>query len=61
MLFNSVDYLVFLPLVFLVHHALPARFRWAALLAGSYERDGTRRGTFRMMRAGAVEARERRR
>jgi D-alanyl-lipoteichoic acid acyltransferase DltB (MBOAT superfamily) len=36
MLFNSVDYLVFFPLVFVAHHALPPRFRWAALLAGSY-------------------------
>lgn len=27
-----------------------------ALLTGRYERDGTRRGTFRMMRSGAIEA-----
>jgi hypothetical protein len=32
-----------------------------ALLVGSYERDGTRRGTFRMMRSGAIEAPGRRR
>ena len=36
MLFNSFAFLLFLPLVVGVHHALPGRFRWAWLLAASY-------------------------
>src|SRR5438046_3790547 len=36
MLFNSIEYLIFLPLVALGFFALPARFRWAWLLAASW-------------------------
>ncbi len=36
MLFNSLAYAVFLPLVTLVYFVLPHRFRWAALLVFSY-------------------------
>ena len=35
MLFNSLSYAVFLPLVCLVYFALPQKYRWAALLAFS--------------------------
>lgn len=35
MLFNSLNFLIFLPVVFAVHYSLPARFRWAWLLAAS--------------------------
>ncbi|MBQ3374563.1 MAG: MBOAT family protein [Oscillospiraceae bacterium] len=36
MLFNSIAFLIFLPLVFAVHWLLPHRFRWILLLAASY-------------------------
>jgi alginate O-acetyltransferase complex protein AlgI len=36
MLFNSVEYLVFLPIVVAGFFALPSRFRWAWLLAASW-------------------------
>jgi D-alanyl-lipoteichoic acid acyltransferase DltB (MBOAT superfamily) len=36
MLFNSVEYLIFLPVVVAGFFALPARFRWAWLLAASW-------------------------
>jgi len=36
MLFNSVEYLVFLPVVVAGFFALPARYRWAWLLAASW-------------------------
>ena len=36
MLFNTLEYLLFLPLVALLHFALPHRFRWALLLLASY-------------------------
>lgn len=36
MSFNSPEYLLFLPLVFALHWALPHRFRWALLLAASW-------------------------
>jgi len=36
MQFNSLEYVIFLPLVFLLHFLLPHRFRWVLLLAGSY-------------------------
>lgn len=36
MLFNSLAYIIFLPLVVLVYYLLPAKYRWALLLAGSY-------------------------
>ena len=34
--FNSLEFLVFFPAVFLLHWALPHRFRWALLLAASW-------------------------
>jgi alginate O-acetyltransferase complex protein AlgI len=34
--FNSIDYLIFLPLVALGVWSLPARWRWAGMLAASY-------------------------
>lgn len=34
--FNSPDYLVFLPVVFALHWALPHRFHWALLLGASW-------------------------
>lgn len=36
MLFNSLHFLVFLPLVFVLHLLLPYRWRWLLLLAASY-------------------------
>ncbi len=36
MQFNSLEYLIFLPLVVAAYFALPHRFRWALLLASSY-------------------------
>lgn len=36
MLFNSLSYLLFLPLIALCYFAIPHRFRWGLLLAGSY-------------------------
>lgn len=36
MLFNEIAYVVFLPVVVLLHFALPPRARWALLLAASY-------------------------
>ncbi len=36
MLFNSLDFVVFFPLVVCAFFALPQRFRWALLLAASY-------------------------
>jgi D-alanyl-lipoteichoic acid acyltransferase DltB (MBOAT superfamily) len=36
MQFNSLEYLVFLPLVVAAHFVLPHRFRWMLLLAASY-------------------------
>ncbi|NQU22337.1 MAG: MBOAT family protein [Candidatus Nealsonbacteria bacterium] len=36
MIFNSINYLVFLPLVVLLYYGLPHRMRWAVLLAASY-------------------------
>lgn len=36
MLFNSLDYLVFLPIVFILYYYLPHRFRWILLLLSSY-------------------------
>ncbi len=36
MLFNSVDYLVFLPLVLILYHLIPKAYRWVMLLAASY-------------------------
>jgi D-alanyl-lipoteichoic acid acyltransferase DltB (MBOAT superfamily) len=35
-LFNSLEFLLFLPCVFALYHALPARLRWALLLLASY-------------------------
>jgi alginate O-acetyltransferase complex protein AlgI len=36
MLFNSVDYLVFLPLVLVMYHLIPKDWRWVMLLIVSY-------------------------
>ncbi len=36
MLFNSIEYLLFLPIVVILHFLLPHRFRWTMLLAASY-------------------------
>lgn len=36
MLFNSIDYLIFFPIVFLVYYALPKKIRYIWLLAASY-------------------------
>ena len=36
MLFNSLAFAVFLPVVCLLHWALPNKYRWALLLAASY-------------------------
>ena len=36
MLFNSLEFLVFLPIALALHFALPARFRWIFLLVASY-------------------------
>lgn len=36
MLFNSIDYLIFLPLVVVAFYLIPKRFRWILLLAASY-------------------------
>lgn len=36
MLFNSLDYLIFLPLVIVAFYLMPHRFRWVLLLAASY-------------------------
>ena len=36
MLFNSIGYLIFLPVTVLLYYALPFRWRWAVLLAASY-------------------------
>ena len=36
MLFNSFDYLLFLPLVLILYRIIPGKFRWMMLLAASY-------------------------
>lgn len=36
MLFNSIEFLIFLPIVFLLHYLLPHKLRWILLLAASY-------------------------
>ena len=36
MVFNSLEYFLFLPLIWLIHHFLGQRFRWLFLLAASY-------------------------
>lgn len=36
MLFNSVDFLIFFPIVVILHFAIPHRFRWILLLFASY-------------------------
>lgn len=36
MLFNTVDFVVFLPIILIAYFALPGRFRWILLLVGSY-------------------------
>ena len=34
--FNSLQYLIFLPIVFILHWLLPEKYRWILLLAASY-------------------------
>ncbi len=36
MLFNSIEFLIFLPIVFFLHYIAPQRFRWLVLLLASY-------------------------
>jgi alginate O-acetyltransferase complex protein AlgI len=36
MLFNSLEFLIFFPIVIMLYYALPFRFRWAMLLVASY-------------------------
>jgi len=36
MLFNSLEFLIFLPIVIIVYYILPHKFRWVLLLAASY-------------------------
>lgn len=36
MLFNSIEFLIFFPIVFLFYFALPHKFRWIILLGASY-------------------------
>ena len=36
MLFNTIPYLLFLPIVVVLYYLLPHRFRWMLLLAASY-------------------------
>ncbi len=36
MLFNTIDYVIFLPVVIIVYYLIPHKFRWIFLLAASY-------------------------
>ena len=36
MLFNTIDFAIFLPLVVIIYYLIPHRFRWILLLAASY-------------------------
>lgn len=36
MVFNSLEFLIFLPIVVLLHYLLPLKYRWIMLLAASY-------------------------
>jgi alginate O-acetyltransferase complex protein AlgI len=36
MLFNSLEFLIFFPIVIMLYYAMPFRFRWAMLLVASY-------------------------
>ena len=36
MLFNSLEFLIFLPVVFLLYWVIPQKFRWALILLASY-------------------------
>lgn len=36
MLFNSIEFMVFLPIVIAAYFLLPFRYRWVLLLAASY-------------------------
>jgi alginate O-acetyltransferase complex protein AlgI len=36
MLFNSIDYLIFLPAVIILFYLIPHKYRWIMLLAASY-------------------------
>ena len=36
MLFNSIEFLIFFPIVVVIYFATPGRYRWAWLLGASY-------------------------
>ncbi len=36
MLFNTIDYVIFLPIVIFLYYAIPQKYRWILLLAASY-------------------------
>ena len=36
LLFNSIDYILFLPIIVAAYFAIPHRYRWVLLLAASY-------------------------
>ena len=36
MLFNSITFAIFIPIVFLLYYALPHKYRWVFLLLASY-------------------------
>ena len=36
MLFNTIDFALFLPLVVIVYYLIPHKYRWILLLAASY-------------------------
>ena len=36
MLFNSLEFLIFLPIIFIIFWAVPNRWRWIPLLIASY-------------------------
>lgn len=36
MLFNSIDFMIFMPIVFMLYWAIPHKFRWIVLLISSY-------------------------
>lgn len=36
MLFNSIEFMIFMPIVFVLHWVLPHKYRWILLLGASY-------------------------
>ena len=36
MLFNTIDFAIFLPIVVLIYYLIPHKYRWILLLAASY-------------------------